>query len=320
MDFAASLSVMRMNKISFVILLIQIICATVGFSQNPPWKANGESISSISDLKINWSYPAKFPRKVWVYELEPNEFSPKIISHVITLCDFTQKDQIQSDTNGMSFQNGSRSLSISFADGTIDYETPEIRYGPNNLAVGVPSTNELTGIAKKVLGELHIPFSDITGGHGTDKIGFSQPVSLFFVNDTIITNIPYRTVYFRRTVDGMPIIGRFYRFNVGEHGRITKILISWQNLKRIKTIPTISPDDVVNCIRKGDAIKGPLPTNIGDIDWSKIKSLTIKKATPSYQKDDDQLYPFLRLDVVVDTGYVNVEMGMDCPIFDENKP
>jgi hypothetical protein len=168
--------------------------------------------------------------------------------------------------------------------------------------------------------ELHIPFSEITGAHGTDKIGFSQPVTLFFVNDTTVTNIPYRTVYFRRTVDGMPVIGRFYRFNVGEHGRITKMSIAWPNLKRIKSLPTISPDDVVNCIRNGDAIKGPLPTNIGDIDWSKIKSVAIKKATPSYQKDNDQLYPLLRLDVVVDTGDVNVEMGMDCPIFDENKP
>ena len=311
---------MALNRTLAGSLFIQIICATAGFSQGPPWKANGEAISPRPDLKINWSYPAKFPRKVWVYELLPNDFSPKIISNVIALCNLTPKDQIQSDTNGMSFQNANGSLSISFADGSIDYETQVIRYTSKNLAVGVPSTNELTGIAKRGLGELHIPFSDITGGHGTDKIGFSQPVSIFFVGDTSITNIPYRTVYFRRTVDKMPIIGRFFRFNVGEHGRITKISIAWPNLKRVKSIPTISPDDIVNLIRNGDAIKGPLPTNIGDIDWTSIKSVTIKKATPSYQKENDQLYPFLRLDVVVDTGGFNVEMGMDCPIIDESNP
>jgi len=319
MGFAASLSVIIMKKIALVIL-IQIICATAGFSQGPPWKANGEAISPRPDLKINWSFPTKFPHKVWVYELLPNDFSPKIISNVIALCNLTPKDQIQSDTNGVSFQKDNDSLSISFADGSIDYETQEIRYTSKNLAVGVPSTNELTGIAKKVLGKLHIPFSNITGGHGTDRIGFSQPVSLFFINETTVTNIPYRTVYFRRTVDGMPINGRFFRFNVGEHGRITKMSISWPNLKRVKSISTISPDDVVNCIRNGDAIRGPLPSNVPGIDWSTIKSITIKKATPSYQKENDQLYPFLRLDVVVDTGSFKVEMGMDCPIFDENKP
>lgn len=309
-----------MKKIAFAIL-IQIVCLTAGFSQSPPWKANGGAISKRPDLKVSWLHSIKFPHKVWAYELLPNEFSPEIISNVTVLCNFTQKDQIQSDTNGMSFQNaiGSRALSISFSSGSIEYETQEVRYSVTNLAVGVPSTNELTEIAKNVLSELHIPFSDITGGHGTDKVGFSAPVTLFFVGNTVITNTPYRTVYFRRAVDGMPIIGRFYRFNVGEHGKITKISITWTNLKRVKSFTTVSPDDVVNFIRNGNAIHGPFPTNIGDVDWNNIKSVSIKGATPSYQIDNDRLFPFLRLDVVVDTGDVNVEIGMDCPIIDESK-
>lgn len=120
-------------------------------------------------------------------------------------------------------------------------------------------------------------------------------------------------------MDGMPIAGHFYRFNVGEHGKISKISIAWPNLKRAKSYRTVSPKDVIHFIRSGNAIRGPVPTSVGDIDWSSIKSVAIKKAVPSYQMANNQLYPFLRLDVLVDTGNGTVEIGMDCPIMDETK-
>jgi hypothetical protein len=90
-------------------------------------------------------------------------------------------------------------------------------------------------------------------------------------------------------------------------------------LERIKSYRTVSPKDVINFIRSGDAIRGPVPTSISDMDWTSIKSVTIKHATPSYQIDNNRLYPFLRLDVLVDTGSETVEIGMDCPIIDETK-
>jgi len=310
----------RMAKIGFV-SLVAIVCATAGLAQSPPWKANGEPIPARPDLVVHWQSEAKFPRKVWVYNLLPNKFSPEVISNVMTLCSFTGKDKNEDDTNGISFQSSepARTLSFSFTSGKIDYETPEIQYSPTNLAIGVPSTNELSGLVKNVLGKMHIPFSEITGWHGTHKIDFSEPVTVFSVGDTMVTNVPYRTVYFRRTVEGMPIIGHFYRFNVGEHGKVTKISIAWPNLERVKSYRTVSPKDVVNFIRSGNAIRGPVPTTIGDIDWPSVKSVTIKNATPSYQINGDKLYPFLRLDVLVEIGNGAVEIGMDCPVIDETK-
>jgi hypothetical protein len=309
-----------MEKI-ILLSLIQIICATAGFAQSPPWNANGEAISARPDLTVRWQDSAKFPRKVWVYQLLPNKFSPEIISNVMMLCSFSEKDKIEADTNGITFQSvgRSRTLSISFSSGEFEYETPEVHYSPTNLAVGVPSTNQLPEVAKDVLSKLHINFSDIIGWLGTNKVDFSEPLTMFFVGDTTITNIPYRTVYFRRSVDGMPIAGHFYRFNVGEHGKISKISIAWPNLRRVKSYRAVSPKDVINFLRSGNAIRGPVPTSVGDIDWSSIKSVAIKKAVPSYQIANNQLYPFLRLDALVDTGSGTVEIGMDCPIIDETK-
>jgi hypothetical protein len=310
-----------MKKI-ILLLLIQVVCAMAGFAQSPPWKANNEIIPARPDLNVLWQNSTQFPRKIWIYQLLPNVFPPKIISNVMALCSFTGKDKIDDETNGMVFQNpdGSRKLSISYSSGAIEYETAEIRYSPTNLAIGVPSTNELPEVAKSVLSKLHIKFSDITGWLGTNKIDFSEPLTTFYVGGAVITNVPYRTVYFRRSVDGMPIAYDFYRFNVGEYGKISKISIAWPNLKRLKSYRTVSPKDVVDFIRHGNATRGPVPTSIGDIDWPSIKSLTITDAIPSYLVNGNRLYPFLYLGALVDTGNVKVKIGMACPIFDETKP
>jgi hypothetical protein len=309
-------------KTKILLSLIQIFCATAAFAQSPPWKANNEAVPARPDLDVRWEASTDFPRKVWTYDLLPNNFSPKIISNAMMLCLFEGKDKIEDNTNGITFESAdhSRTLSISFSSGEIEYETPDIRYSPTNLAIGVPATNQLPEVAKNVLSKLHISISDITGWRGTSKIDFSEPLTLFYVGNVTITNVPYRTVYFRRSVDGMPIAHHFYRFNVGEHGQISKISIAWPNLKRIKSYPTVSPKDVISFLRKGDAVRGPVPTNVGDIDWPSIKSLTIKMAVPSYQVNGNQLYPFLFLDALVDTGKGAVAIGMSCPIIDETKP
>lgn len=298
-----------------------MFCFTAGLAQSPPWRANGEAISARPDLTVHWQDSTKFPRKVWIYQLLPNDFSPETISNIMTLCSFTEKDLIKHDLNGMDFQSpdNSRKLSISFSSGDIHYETSAPDWG-TNLAVGVPKESQLPKLTKGVLRELHISFSDITGWIDTHKMDFTERGSIYLVGQTWVTNIIYRRVYFRRTVDGMPIAGEFYGFNVGEHGKIRGISITWPELKRIKSYRAVLPKDVMKCLREGNAIRGPVPTSVGDIDWSSIKSLTIKKAVPSYQIANNQLYPFLRLDVLVDTGNGTVEIGMDCPIFDKTKP
>jgi hypothetical protein len=310
-----------MNRLIFSIL-IQTVCLTAGFAQSPPWKANGEKILPRPDLDVRWESSSKFPRKVWSYDLLPNKFSAEIISNAMTLCSFTEKDIAARRPDGTDFQSrdGARKLSISFSAAKIHYEIPEPRYSPTNLAANVPALNELPPIATNVLRKLNIQFSDITGWVSTNTIDYSEPsMTMFYVGDLTITNIPYRSVLFRRVVDGMPIVGEFYGFNVGEHGRIARLSIQWSNLQRGKSYSVISQKEVLNLIRKGDAIRGPVPQNVGDIDWSSIKSLTIKKAVPSYQMANNSLYPFLRLDVLVDTGHGIVEVGIDCPIIDESK-
>ena len=71
----------------------------------------------------------------------PNKFSPEIISNLMSLCSFTEKDKSDQNTNGMIFQKRRRfrNLSISFPSESIQYaRSPSHHYGPTNLAEGVP--------------------------------------------------------------------------------------------------------------------------------------------------------------------------------------
>ena len=297
-------------------------CATA-FAENPPWKNNetGTIIQARADLDVRWETAAKFPGKVWTYQLLPNNFSPEIISNVAALCSFTEKDLSEHRLNGVDFRSndGSRKLSISFPSGEIHYEATEPHYNPTNLAVGVPKESELPALTTNVLRKLRINFTDIVGWIGTNKIDYTAGGRTYFIGDTTITNITYRRVYFRRSVEGIPIVGGFQSFNVGEHGKVSALSIVWPKLERIKSYPTISRSKVIECLRKGDAMRGPVPMNVLDPDWSRIKSVTIKKAVPSYLVNNNRLYPFLRLDAAIDTGHEIVVVGIDCPIIDETK-
>jgi len=314
-----------MKKKIFV-LIVQALCLATGFSQNPRWQMIDKTlIPARADLDVRWEAPTKtIPSKVWIYRLLPNNFSPEAISNVVMLCSFTTTNRIEQNTNGTAFQSpdGSRKLSISFPSAQIHYETPEPRLSPTNLAKEVPPMSQLPELTTNLLKQVNIPLSAVTGFFETDKFNFWQPPTMYYVSNTIITNIAFRAVNFRRTVDEIPIIacdgGSAY---FGNYGKVSKLLITWHNFNRYKSSPTLKPQAIIQLLRQGKAHQEPVPLDVGYIDWPTVKSVTIKEAKPCYfAGDTDWLYPFLWLDTNVDTGHGIVDVGIDCPIIDETKP
>jgi hypothetical protein len=313
-----------MKKLFF--LMVQTLCLTTGFSENPRWKMIDQTpIPARADLDVRWDASTKaIPSKVWVYHLLPNDFSPIVISNVMTLCSFSTNEYTTQNTSGIAFQNpdGSRKLSISFSSGNIEYETPDPLFGPTNLAKEVPPMSRLPELTTDLLKQINIPLSAVTGFFETDKFNLWEPLTMYFVSNTIITNITFRGVNFRRSVDGIPVVacdgGHIY---FAEHSHISKLSITWHNLKQYKSFSSLKTKAIVRLLRQGKAIQEPVPMNVGYIDWPNVKSVTIKKAEPLYfAGDTDWLYPFLWLDTDVDTGHGIVDVGIDCPIIDETKP
>jgi hypothetical protein len=279
-------------------------------------------IPARADLDVRWEATNKFPSKVWTYQLLPNDFTLKTISNIMTLCSFTEKDMVERRLNGMDFQSpdGSRKLSISFPSGDIHYQAgPDWPDWSTNLAVGVPKENELPKLTKDVLRKLDIPFSNITGWIDDHKMDFDEGGGVGLVNGISFTNVTSQRVYFRRTVDGMPIAREFYSFTFGEHGKISKMSITWPKMQRIKSYQAVSPKDVINFLREGNAKRGPADDNAPNIDWPTIKSVTITKAVPSYLINGTQLYAYLDLVATIDTGRGDAVVAILCPIFDETR-
>jgi hypothetical protein len=310
-------------KAIIFLLLIQTFCLAAGFSENLHWQDIGKPIPARADLDVRWDASMEnFPSKVWIYRLLPNQFSPEVISNVAVLCSFMEKDKTGQSTNGITYQNsdGSRKLSFFFPSGDIHFEVPEPLDDPTNAFVGVPPQSQLPELAKNIFQKLRINFSDITGYFGTHKMEFDEAGTMYSIDHLAITNISRRTVYFRRTVDGMPIFGHVYGFDFGERGKITRLSIGWPKLERYMSYSTVSRKTIISFVHQGKAICGPVPDDVGELNWSTVKSVTIKKVLPSYfMEKTDRIVPFLDFDASIDTGQGSVVVGMACPIYDPTK-
>jgi hypothetical protein len=318
-----------MKKIAFIILF-QVVCLTV-FSENPRWKyADDMPIPAHADLDVRWEASMKtFPSKMWIYQLEPRKFSSKVISNLMFMCSFTEKDKVQQDSNGVTFKSsdGLRTLVISFSSGSIHYDMPEPRYAflKTNLLEGVPETKEMPKLTKNFLKKIGGGLSEVQKNtNGAPAFHFSDRGENYFLKQshTFVTKTWSRVVTFKRSVDGAEVLGNpgYCQLYFGEHGKISKIDFTWPDLKRYKSAPTLKPDAIIRLLREGKARQGATLDSIGYIDWPSVKSVTIKQAWPCYFAGDfNYLYPFLALWTTVDTGHGSFDVGIDCPIIDESQ-
>jgi hypothetical protein len=320
-------------KKTILFVLFQTIWAT-GFSENLRFKEFGTPIPARADLDVRWNAPTnKMPASVWVYHLLPRKLSPEIISNLMAACSFTDKDETNyGDLLVFNSPDSSRQLRVSWPWGIIDYQTKH-QVSPTNLIERVPSKRRAIKLTKAILPKLGIELSDIEKKENSSEpqfnVGFSEIT--FFINHKAIKNLESHNVGFRRAADGMPFFGAGGTggdgdIEFGDHGKISRILITWRNLERDKCYPTITAEMMVKSICEGKAVQGYLPSNLGDIDWSRVKNVTIKKVSPCYYVGGDRLapsdwlYPFAALDATVDTGHGNIDVEIDCPIIDETKP
>jgi len=55
-----------------------------------------------TNLLVHWNAPKHpWPKTLWVYHMVPTKFSPTVISNLMALGSFTEKDRTDSNTNGM---------------------------------------------------------------------------------------------------------------------------------------------------------------------------------------------------------------------------
>jgi hypothetical protein len=313
-----------------IVLMLVGISWTTGFSQSLSFKFG--TPFQRTDLDVRWNALSNaFPTSAWIYRLLPNQFSPSAISCLMALGPFTQKDMLRSNANEILFvkPGNAKNLSLSFHIGAIGYQTLHA-YGPTNLAKAVPQMAELPQLTTNFLKEIGISISDIEKKpDGSPNFHFSEPLTEYFVSNRFITNIAFRTVSFRRSVDGASWTGANTGgdcdVEFGEYGKPSMIWLSWRNLQRYKVYSTATPSLITNWIRHGKAVQNMISMDAEPINWRTIKSLTVTEAKLSYYaggpfEPSDWLMPFVALWTTVDTGIGKINVEIDCPIIDETKP
>src|SRR5579862_5907692 len=99
---SASLSIVK-RLISF--LFVQLVFSASGFADNPRWKV-GSPIPGRASLDVRWQVSNnKIPSTVWIYRLLPNQFSTQVVSNIMHICSFTEKERTKQNTNEVTFQN-----------------------------------------------------------------------------------------------------------------------------------------------------------------------------------------------------------------------
>jgi hypothetical protein len=313
-------------------IALQTICFGA-FCQNPRWIEFGTRIPAVTNLDVLWNTPTNFgvgsnvPTNAWhsnlgIYRLLPRHFSTQSISNLMAMFSFTGRDKTTQGSEEMAFKKDRKLLTISFSSGSIEYEMPERRYGPTNLAKDVPSEERLPELVTNFLNIVGISPSEIMlNSHGVPAFNFSEPYSWFYIGGETITNVPFRSVVMSRAVEGAQVIGLpgHCRLEFGEHGAIIQIQLSWPSLELVKNVRTLGPSAIMRSFQQGKALQGFLPSGFGDIDWFKVKSVTINQAWPCYFAGTTRvMYPFLALWARVETDHGNADIEIDCPILDES--
>ena len=320
-----------------LLILAQTLWMT-GFSQSLPFQDRGALIPS-TNLVVRWKAAKHpWPENLWVYDMTRTTYSPAVISNLMAIGSFTEKDidPKYTGTNGMTFSREGRVMSISYSLGVINYWiTPH--YGPTNLAYDVPGTNQLLGLTTNLLARIGITTSELVkDATGQPALLFPESSTEYDVGNSTITNIQQRIVEFRRSLDGVEYggAGGYGIVAFGEHNQVVGILLHWPSVKQDKLYPAATPKQIAKWIQEGRAYYTPAVSSGGEapIDWHTVKKLTIKKAQAYYIGEDffgnraqrpilpSHVRPYAGFMATIDTGVTNFDVGIRCPVIVETQP
>ncbi len=283
-------------------------------------------------LEIRWQVSTNvIPTTVWAYRVLPTQFSPTVISNVLAVGMLTDHARINSSAkkeNGdviFSSSDNIRKLSVSFNTGVLLYEdSVRTQSSRTNLSVGVPTESELDGLTTNFLTKLGITPSEIRqkeNGVGPEFSFFEPERAIYFVKPTFITNIAERAVFFRRSLEGISFVGNDRGGNgwiyFASHGSISRISLKWPRVERHRSYSTVTPQTLVQWIRRGKAVHGMVPVESAAIDWNSFKSLTITKSEVCFVTGELFVHPIASLWATVDTGEGSFDFEIDCPVIEE---
>lgn len=327
-----------MNDIVKFVLLSLLMFGVKSFGQNVPFYRLGSPFQTQTNISVSWNAPkSDLPHKFWIYKALPAKVSSDVISNLVALGSFTEKDRekIPGYPRLIAYDDpsGKKSLRVNPDWVFIEYSDPDADDMHNTN--GVPSRQQAIEMAKHWLPILGIDSRQLA--QNTDGTGikiYGGPETVFFypkeAGPAYATNICMQIVTFMRALDGIEISGGCARgggcIQFGHDTKISKIMVSWRNYKRDKLYPAATPEMLLKWIREGKAVWRSKDDSMFP-DWSSVKNIVITKATLYYyseaydenDKPQNAACPFVEMEAVANAGTTNLIFNFDCPIIDETQ-
>jgi len=239
-------------------------------------EANGSS--EVTTPELVWTAKTNdWPSSLWVYRVVPQNFSPAVISNLLTMASFSlEQNQSVPGKPGyekdkvpplyFSTPNDKRHLGIAPSFGYIEYRDYGAEAEPENFSVGVPTDEETYPIALEYLRKFGVDRSQLATKPSTNK--FTGPLDLGIRRELRtqswtdksthkpIEDVYRRGIYFVRRLDGVDIDGIVHGgvfISFGNHARIAELSITWRGLEPHELRRTLAPPQVLDLIRSGRA-------------------------------------------------------------------
>ena len=275
--------------------------------------------------EIIWNAPAgELPKNLRIYKMDPQTFSPAVISNAMALASFQWKDLVSPPGYKavLCFQDSkdefwTRALTIIPQFGQILYR---VRANPTNSAA-VPNDEEVAKRTWKYLAQFQIDPSQLIEKPENRRIEFCEGST---------TNVCARGIFLTRKMDGIEIRELGFGMDFSSGGQIKGFYLVWPVLEVSETFQVVSPDQIVAWVKKGKAF----PTEDELKNPATIKNLTaaqkliITKITPEYGKgrygemptteSENFVSPFGILEGTASLVDTNVNFRLYCPILSTN--
>lgn len=254
------------RAILFWVLLSSTAFAGVSTNGNP---------GSLKSAATVWAVaPTNWPDALWVYKVVPQNFAEPVVSNLMAIGSFTQKDRTKSpsylsdvDKKTIYFVNDSKYLAICPTLGYVEYHDGNADARMGEPVIGVPEESAVLPLGLKYLRMAGIDRSQLAVRPGTEALFLhGEKGDRNYVDKTSgqrIEAVDSRGVFFLRRIDNIDFngIGIHGGVNIrfGNNSNVVDFKICWRNLipYELRACPT--PEQIAQWIHSGKATLMPGP-------------------------------------------------------------
>lgn len=289
---------------------------------------SGEILSVSPATEIQCAFATNhLPSGLWLYRTEPRPFPPSVISNLVALGRFTNKDKSKAPVEDrlrkgslyFATKDGERRLGIYPATGVIEYADRKAKSLMKESVKDVPSDDEVLKLGLRHLELLEIPREELAVIPETGELRVLRQMSRRGRQGEDKSEVYSRGIFFIRSLDRIAFqgVGQLdgVTLNFGNEGKVAELEVVWSSCTKDREIPTPSTEKIVNLIRNGScATAQALPS------LEEAKKITLTKATPYYLglergSQATTIRPFLLLDVeILLTDGKTITANCYCPV------